>query len=376
MAETNAIPITYKNNKSEKKLISYKELWQVAFWGFDTKIGAITNDSTTTFEIQSQFEKDTLEYSETNNRLKLFRYFQGNEIDRAKNGSRVKKFPKTWKNYQNILETDTIECISKKELENKLSIKKRPEFMRFLYSKYEKEYKNFVSDFNRYSITVFGKKYNELSEEDKLTEKGKGLVEYYDKKNPLITTNGVMNRLCRHMQFKLKDLKMVNKNCDNQKIFDSLYNYDIELDNEKLELLIAKKKEYDEFRQTKQLKTSDFVTYDQYYKHFRNECLEKISSDIKQLANLAVYICYNLYPKKPKDFCWDIFGAGIVENLEEKTKKVKIPYLCDVGDIEYLGKKYEMIEIDLKKNIDFDYDICENNLFDDVDDLFTLEESF
>ncbi|MDD3397928.1 MAG: hypothetical protein PHR96_05270 [Clostridia bacterium] len=369
MAETNAIPITYKNNKAEKKLISYNKLWEVAFWGFDTKIGSITNDSTTTFEIQSQFAKNTPEYNETDKRLKLFRYFQGNEIDRAKNGSKVKKFPTVWKNFQKILETDTLEEISKKEFENKLVIKKRPEFMRFLYNNYEKEYKDFINDFDRYTFTVFGKRYDELDESERQSEKGKELIDYYDKKNPLLKTGGVMNRLSRHMQSQLKNIKQTNKNCDNKKIFDSLYNYDIELDNTKLELLIAKKKEYEEFKQTKQLKASNFVAYEQYYKYLRNDCLEKISSDIKQLANLAVYICYHIHPKKPKDFCWDIFGAGIVENLKLKNGNVKIPHTSESGYIDYLGAKYEMSEIDLsKQNID---NIKTEQLFDDMDEMFS-----
>lgn len=367
--ETNRVPVTYKNGKSEKELVDYNKLWQVAFWGFDTRIGSITNDSTTIYEIQSQFEKNTPEYKELDKRLKLFRYFQGNEIDRAKNGSRPKKLPKYFNTFQKIVDEDTAKDIEKKNFENSLIIEKRPDFMKFLYSKYSKQDKEFNDDFELYCRVVFGKEFKSLTEDDKQTQKYEEMVEYYNKKKPFLETNGVMNRISRYMQDELRHIRPKNNGCDNQKIFGKLYNTDIELDNNNLEKMKVVFEEYRNFKKTKQLKSSEYSSYEQYFKYLREKSLQEISSSLQELANLAVYTCYVLYPSKPKDFCWDVFGAGIVENLKERHQYVLVPTISEFGWIEYLGKKYSLTQVSLTDNADvLEFSDVDESLFDDLDD--------
>lgn len=367
MNDTNRIPVTYKNGKSEKELVKYDRLWEVAFWGFDTRIGAITNDSTTFYEIQSQFEKGSPEYEELDKRLKLFRYFQGNEIDRAKNGSKPKKLPKSFNTFQKINDNDSTDEMERKNFENKLIIEKRPAFMKFLYPKYSQKYKEFKDDFELYCYIVFGKEFSSLTPEDRVTQKYSELAEYYNKKNPLLETNGVMNRLSRYLEGELKHIKTKNTEIDTRVIFDKLYNNNIPLDNTLLDKMQVAKNEYDDFKKTKQLKTSEFSTYEQYYKYLRNKCLQEISSNIQELANLSVYICYNLSSKGKKDFCWDVFGGGIVENLKEKHPTAHIPSKCDMGEIEYLGGNYTAME--------YNYATEElEGLYDFDESLFILED--
>ena len=67
-----------------------------------------------------------------------------------------------------------------------------------------------------------------------------------------------------------------------------------------------------------------------------------ISDDIQRLANIAVYINYVLYPTSPKNFCWDLFGDGIILNIyDNSNKEFYIPQLNKNGNIEYMGKKYK-----------------------------------
>ena len=356
-----------------------KDLYKVDMLAFDSKIGYITNLGTTFYEMQSQYKKEDKEYSELNRRLMLCCVEQNRTIDSAK-GLKTKPFPKHWTSYQKINDDDTPEEKARKEFENKLVIDKRPYFMKDLYSHYNQEYKKFKDDFNLYSQIKFGKKVNELTEDEKQKDEVKEMLAYYEKKNPLLETDGVMNRLSRYMESQLKDINKKSKKCDNQKIFDKLFNPMIEIDNSKLDLLLVKYKEYNDFKKEKQLKESQFSTYESYFKHLRNDCLEKISSNIQELANLAVYICYQLYPNKPKDFCWDVFGGGIVENLEENKITVKVPHLCETGDIEYLGQRYEMVDVFINKNNNktnscdefgetsiLEYDVDES-IFDDLEE--------
>lgn len=354
------------------------ELYKVDILSFNSKIGYVTNLGTTLYEMQSQYEVGSPEYEEINNRLKMCCVFQSQTIDASK-GIKVEAFPKHWTKYQPILEDDGPEERVRKEFENKLIIEKRPEFMKYLYSHYMKDYNSFKDDFDKYCLIKLGKKYDELTEADKNSDIGKEIVEYYNKKNPLLETNGVMNRVSRYMQAQLKEIKTIGKDKNTEELFEKLYNADIPLDEIKLELLLEKRKDYDDFKKLKQLKESEFSTYEQYYKFLRNDCLEKISSNMQELANLAIYICYKLNPNKPKNFCWDVFGSGIVDNLKEKNKNANVPCLDEKGDIEYLYSKYSMKKLDVthetkKEKVRDDSDIpAFNQTFNFTDDDFIMD---
>lgn len=359
-----------------------KDLYKVDMLAFDSKIGYITNLGTTFYEMQSQYEVGSPEYEELSRRLKLCCINQNLQIDAAK-GLKIKPFPRHWTSFQKITEEDSDEEKSRKEFENKLIIDKRPEFMKFLYSKYNREFNDFKNDFDLFSMIKFGKKVDDIKKLERKTEEEQELVDYYDKKNPLLETNGVMNRLCRYMQFQLKDIGKKSRKSDPAEMFDILYDSNIELDNENLELMVKKYHEYYDFKKSKQLKASEFSTYEQYYKYLRNNCLENISSNLQELANLAVYVCYKVFPCKPKDFCWDVFGSGIVENIQKGKESVCVPCLDENGDIEYLGDKYSFSEISLldtsEESLGWDLqsaDVTEEESFEGFEDLFDDLDDF
>ena len=244
--------------------------------------------------------------------------------------------------------------------------------MRYLYKHYNKEYNDFCKDFDRFSFSLRGKPFNQLEEEDLQDDEVKEMVEYYNKKNPLLETNGVMNNVCDYMVKSTKGIGRKSNLLDSEETFELLFNYSIIVDNDKLALLRDKKKEYDDFKKTKQLAESEFADYQQYFKHLRNECFRTISSNIQELANLAVMICYKENAKKDKNFCWDLFGAGIVENLKETHKVVHIPVEKVDGQERYLGKNYEICEFDLeeleKKESEGD------NWWQETLDLFNMDD--
>ena len=347
-----------------------KDLYKVDILAFNSQIGYITNLGTTFYAMQAQYPKGSLEYEELDKRLKLCCVAQSFTIDEAK-GIKVRPLPKHWTTYQKILGTDTEEEKTRKEFENKLVIEKRPEFMKHLYSHYGKNYKQFKEDFNLYSQIKFGVDVKELNKKD---NEQKQVLDYYHQKNPLLESDSVMNKVCRYMEKSIKEIKKNRLKPDNQKIFEKLYNTTIVLDNGNLEKMKVIKQEYDNFKKTKQLKTSEFTTYEQYYKFLRNKCLQEISSNIQELANLAVYICYYLNPTKPKDFCWDIFGGGIVENLKEKHPTARVPKISANGEVEYLGERYEFVDIDYNKaSLDtsepLDLEYLDFDSLSDIDDI-------
>lgn len=347
-----------------------KDLYKVDLLAFNTKIGYITNLGTSFYEMQSQYEKGSREFDELNRRLKLCCIEQNRQIDSAK-GLKVKPFPKQWTEYKKITEEMTEEEKATHEFNNRLVIEKRPYFMRYLYPKYNAEYKAHVADFDRYCLTKYDCKYKDLPEEFKQTEEYEELKEYYDRKNPLLETCGAMNRICYYMEDTIKNIKHTRKKADNLELFEILSSGG-KVDNGKLSAMIAIYDEYIAFKRSKMLTNSDFSTYEQYYKYLRNKSLETISSDIGELADLAVILCYK--NGKKKEFCWDVFGQGIVNNLLEKKLKsgnpiVMVPQLDENGSIDYLGEKYSMQPVNLAQEEPInDVDFDDEGLFDPFDD--------
>ena len=74
-------PITYQKKQKKKKYIDTKDLYKADLLSFDSKIGYITNCSTTLYSMLSLYEKGSKEYETIIHRLKECRVAQGNEID-------------------------------------------------------------------------------------------------------------------------------------------------------------------------------------------------------------------------------------------------------------------------------------------------------
>lgn len=369
------IPVCYHPKKASKENIDIKQLYKTDVLGYGTEVGIKTNIGTTFYALTALFDKGSKEYNELVTRNKLCCFQQSMEIDSTK-GIAKKPMPKFWTDYIKILETDSEDIKQEKEYLNKLRAEKRPYFMKYLYSHYKKDFDVVVNDFDLYSQIKFGVGIEKLNENIDNDDK-KQTVDYYHHKYTLIDSPSTMNKICHYMEINLKNINNKNKNCDNQKIFEKLYNITIVFDNDNLEKMKVVKQEYDNFKKTKQLKSSEFTTYEQYYKFLRNKCLQEISSNIQELANLAIYICYFLNPTKPKDFCWDVFGGGIVENLKEKHPTARIPRPSPMGDVEYLGERYEFVDFDYNATDTFDSEGLSDDdfeAFEDIDDFEDGEE--
>ena len=166
-----------------------------------------------------------------------------------------------------------------------------------------------------------------------------------------------MNRICYYMENQLKDFTKLNidKTISSQNIFTILFNpeYEIEEGSAKFNQMLDLLRQYNNFKVNKALASSEYNTYEQFYKSLRKQALEQISSNIEELANYAVYICYSYYPNKPKDFLWDVFGKGIVKYLISKNPQVELfklkidPEEFNSDDVEYLYQHFERTTLNL-----------------------------
>lgn len=345
-------PITYQKKPTEKKYINKNDLYKADLMSFDSKIGYITNCSTTLYSMLPMFDKGSKEYNEIINRLKICRKEQGNQIDKAK-GLVVKNFPQHWTNWTNPEKENS--CFSKEEANfyNKLIIDKRPMFMKYLYPTYKSKYKEHCNKYDYLCYRKFGMYMNELIKLSNKTPEQKLLVDNFYKFNPLLDTDCTMNNICKYMEKAINEIKINVKKQNPDYIFDILFNKNIEITEEQLKEM---EKVYKTYRKSKS-KSNNIELYNEEGMDnitcndvdFKTLNFDYISDDIQRLANLAVYINYYLYPKSSKNFCWDLFAEGILLNIYDNSNKTfTIPILNKNGDINYMGKTYHNERIDIE----------------------------
>jgi hypothetical protein len=291
--------------------------------------------------------------------LKICRKEQGNEIDKAK-GLIVKQFPKHWTRY-----TKKGKKVSDEDADfyNSIMVNKRPYFMRWLYSDYSKKYKLFIDNYNKYSHVMLGKGLLDILRNPETNDE----IEFVFKYNrfiPLLETGCLMNEICRHMENQIKELKEnVDKEYDLNIIKDILQNKQFRgssVYKEKYKKFMEKI--YEEYKinkcrfsdMTDEKGDQKFKTLEQFNKYLRLEAIKEISSDLSELATLAVDASYTM--KGDKSFAWNVFGEGIIENvMDNKQDIVSIPFLDKNGEILYLDSKYSLFDIDFSnKELDID----------------------
>ncbi len=81
------------------------------------------------------------------------------------------------------------------------------------------------------------------------------------------------------------------------------------------------------------------TNWEYYYGIFRNRC-QSICPNPQELANIAVRLCYEKYPKRNKKFLWRMAGRGVVMNL--KQEEVLLPLEDPDGELRYLGRAFRL----------------------------------
>lgn len=330
------VPITYEKKTAPKSKINNKELYKADFNSFGSRIGIITNFSTTLFSMISKYSEGSIEYNEILKRLKVCRKNQGGEIDKQK-GILVEKISE-WGKWERIKPSMTEEEKEKTELHNKLLLDKRPEWFQWLYPRKMKEIKKHNSIYENYCQAKFGFSLDILLGKERNKDE-EIIFQKYIKYNPLIYNGmGTMDRISRYMRKSISEHRVNMK----QNIFDySIYlNGEIRKDRYKQDKMKEILKEYNSFKKNLRF-SNDFQSSEQMITLLRNKSEFLISSNISELTNLSVQITYG--EGKTSSFAWDLFSDGLFRNLLINSGgKIEVPVLSEDGDIEYLSKKYKM----------------------------------
>lgn len=354
------LPITYSKSTVDKEYIKEEDLYLADIQSFNSTIGQITNISTSFYELLSKFEDDPTKQKEKDEiieRLKLIRKAQGDSIDKAK-GIKIEPMPKHWTKRV----SQKPDGVTDDELEfcNSIVADRKPYFFRYLYPKENAKYLEYIRRENSVCETKFFRTLDELlslpdSElsSSELDYKYNKYLEYI----PLIDYNGRMNKICHYMEENLSEIARYRSKKTSDIIFDLIYSGDDRtFDEEDVRYMnkayLEFKKVQSRYRKSKRNDFDDFNSpihsIDNEIKVIRENIFDNISKSLKYQCDLAIYVSYELYPSRTKDFCWEIFGSQILENIKHNSSTpASIPVPSENGTIEYLGKYYEPMEVDL-----------------------------
>ena len=343
----NNLPITYEKKTVPKRIVKEKHLYRADLKSFDTKIGQITNYSTSFYDLLYKFKDDYSEYgrkcyNEILERLKLTRFAQGNEIDAAK-GIKTDPYPSHWINKQFINPDDSDKIKEYKKFLNDICANRKPVFFKHRYTASRNDDKNFQSNIELFSILESGKSIKDLSDQN---EKEQEILSIYENKSILIDYNSPMNKVYHYMEDNLSCLKKQATlvNADVAKLLKT--NKDPLNDFQKINIIKEVADDY--FAEKSKFKkgiNKDYVNIDQYSKVLRDRAIKYFDND-EEMANYVVEVCYIQRYHQSKSFAWCVFGEFLIRNLMRNTgQPVVIPIRDDKGDIEYLFNKYSMTEV-------------------------------
>ena len=216
---TDELTVTYDPPKTEKSKVTPRKLYIADKFSFGTKIGAITNKSTSAYAllpiIEEKYGKDSDEYRLLISRLQQCCKAQSAQIDKSKIGRKVKDIPDAW-----LGDSDT-------------SLTKQPYFFTYLYKSTRKKYRDYIERADLFSQNNFGLQLDELLDLSKecLNKPQRDFLDEYEKDLPVIHSKSSMNLLCYHIEKFIKDidltLKRKNRGSHN---FVSEYSQPVSLD--------------------------------------------------------------------------------------------------------------------------------------------------
>ena len=192
-AKREELPIMYDKEAVPTQKITLPNQVRGDIKGLDTKVGQITNYSTSMLAMLPLFkgEKQQDQKQEIETRLKLLRELQGAEIDKIK-GTAPPNFPKSWRHWVHINKDDDDITKAEKYKYNSMVVKKKPYFFIYLYSTLMNDYKNYEKNFNSISLTHFGVPIKVLLRRKDHTEGEMNLLRKYRKYSPVLETDCVM----------------------------------------------------------------------------------------------------------------------------------------------------------------------------------------
>lgn len=349
-AKREELPIMYDKEAVPTQKITLPNQIRCDVKGLDTKVGQITNYSTSMLAMLPLFkgEKQTEQREEIETRLKLLRELQGAEIDKIK-GTTPPNFPKSWRHWVKINKDDDDITKAEKYKYNSMVVKKKPYFFIYLYSTLMNDYKAYEKNFNSISLTHFGIPIKALLRKKEHTEGELNLIRKYRKYSPVLETDCIMNILCKEIENMEFDIKY-KPNCVS---LLPEFAEKIDVDEEKMQSLTSIYKKYKaqkKYKGIEALVDNEGIQDDDMNEilrnvlyanrdEYKNEMIELFTSS-KELFNYLIVMCDR--NNWSYDCIWDIVGEDIIDIIPYGDTKVVVE---KEDGFEYLGHFYGLEEV-------------------------------
>lgn len=349
-AKREELPIMYDKEAVPTQKITLPNQIRCDVKGLDTKVGQITNYSTSMLAMLPLFkgEKQTEQREEIETRLKLLRELQGAEIDKIK-GTTPPNFPKSWRHWVKINKDDDDITKAEKYKYNSMVVKKKPYFFIYLYSTLMNDYKAYEKNFNSISLTHFGIPIKALLRKKEHTEGELNLIRKYRKYSPVLETDCIMNILCKEIENMEFDIKY-KPNCVS---LLPEFAEKIDVDEEKMQSLTSIYKKYKaqkKYKGIEALVDNEGIQDDDMNEilrnvlyanrdEYKNEMVELFTSS-KELFNYLIVMCDR--NNWSYDCIWDIVGEDIIDIVPYGDTKVVVE---KEDGFEYLGHFYGLEEV-------------------------------
>jgi len=341
------LAVTYEKEKVPVQKITLPNQIKCDLRGLDTKVGQITNYSTSMISMLPLFNKEEYQeqFNELSKRILICRKLQGDEIDKIK-GVKPPSFPHEWRYPERINDGDSDEVKANKYKYNSMVVKRKPYFFIYLYKTLMNDYKEYKKMFDNSCLKNYGLSIKELILKEDKTDEEAAFLRRYKKYSPVIETNCLMNVLCKDIEDLEFDIAY-KKN--NNSLIQNFKDKDFKIDES---ILFKIYQLYKEYKSTKSFKgvetlienegikdedTAEIIKDIMYgVKDNIRDRMNNILSSTKDLYNYLVCMCekYNL---KDYDIVWEILKDDILDVIPYGEK---ITLEEDENGFEYLGKKY------------------------------------
>jgi len=212
-----------------------------------------------------------------------------------------------------------------------------------LYTNKKKEWEKHYNNFDFYSRIVFDLSIDDLIKIKNPNIAQEKIIEKFKKYSPVIIgADGVMDKISRKMISSISEIKTDTKECE----FDySIYKSGNNSNEDRIlkEQIRRYLKIYNRMRKDFYLSSKEHDNMNSIFTFIKNE-LFSLCSDISKLTDNALDLCYGEM-RSNYDFIWNIFLEGILYNMEKRYKKYKIPFFNEDGDIEFLNRRYSILEV-------------------------------
>ena len=338
-------PVTKEDKKPKKIIPTEEDLFKFDKFSMGSIIGQITNKGAAAYALlpllKQKYGQESYEYELTLSRLKQGCKAQSLQIDKAKIGEQVKGIPDCW--------------ITQKEGQNPdLLLNKRPYFFKYLYKDSKREYNEYVKQQDFLCQTQFHKSLEELLVAEEVTEEEEWFLKKYQKWCPLIDSPSCMNILCHYIESIDFELKEKIKSSSDFLFYENYKNKGVYYSEKQKSLVLMALKEFNLLKAKEKLNLIENQEFNRedFIEPVKTHTLEQICNQYVSNTDIIVNVLLDYFyyenPKSNKDILWASFGKKICENLKENSpSKILFPLEDVNGELEYLGKKYKVREVDI-----------------------------